>query len=102
MDQWIYWCQARSYLLVSQGLHPSDKGGEITVSESRLAPKKCCRTYIQGDRTLKPFCQEAYLGQQDFADSYPKAEPQMQQSAVLYTLHYFFLLHFGPFVHLIM
>ena len=49
------------------------------------------------------FCQEAAFicASTGSADSHSKTEPQMQQGAVLYTLCYFFLLHFGPFVPLI-
>ena len=50
----------------------------------------------------KAFCQEAAFirASTGSADSYPKAEPQTQRGAVLYTL-LFSLLHFGPSVPLI-
>ena len=64
------------------GVCTPNKGSEITVSESGLAPNKCCRTYVQGDRTQAFLLgRSVYLCWQDSADSYPKAEPQMQQSA---------------------
>ena len=54
-------------------------------------------------QVTKAFCQEAAFicFSTGSADPDTKSEPQTQWSAVLYTLHYFFLLHFGPFVPLI-
>ena len=45
-----------------------------------------------GRQDTEAFCQEAAFihVSTGSADSYPKAEPQMQQGAVLYTRRYFF------------
>ena len=94
----------RGYL----SLHP--RGCTLATKEMkslslnpRWVPRKCCRTYVQGDRTPRPFCQEGVFicAGTGSADSYPKAEPRMQQDAIFYTLCYFFLIYFGPFVPLI-
>ena len=73
--------QARSPLPASQGSNPGDKGSEITVTVSQMNPQEIARDSHTGRQDTEAFYQKSHVSTGS-ADSYPKAEPQMQQGAV--------------------
>ena len=65
-----------------------------------MSPQEMFQDLCTEKWDTKAFCQDAACirAGSGSADSYQKAEAQMQWDTVLYTLHFFFLLQFGPFV----
>jgi hypothetical protein len=62
-DQIVPWCLAGSLLLAVQGMHPSSKGGEKSLSPEswQWAPKKCCRNLKMRYRTLRQFSRKQHV-----------------------------------------